>query len=235
MKIKERNPDISENEILAKVLISRYFDYDEHTLARLLYEYPNIRLLTLAVIASEFGEDKTSKYINQVARDINNVFGEVGLVSIDMDLFFKVFGALEGTTYVAFPSIGIWSLRLGMKKQELMQNVSETTRKQLESSKSEDLCCYEKVKFGDLLMDIYFCFIDNQLNEVNFDFLQPFHPIKEKLIERYGKPLRERKEGSPSSRHIMSTITYWEIKNLTIRLDYAESKLGGISFTAKSK
>ena len=233
LKIKERNPDMGENEVLAQVLASRYFDSDKNTLARMLYEYPNIRLLTLSVIANEFGEDKTAKYIEKVTKDINKVFGDVGLVSVDMDQFLKIIEPLEEMAYVAFASIGIWGFRWGMKRQELMQNVSETTREQLEtSSKSENLCSY-RAKFGGILMDINFCFIDNQLYEVSLNFLQPFYAIKEKMIERYGSPLHQREEKFPG--FVTNTITYWETENVTIRLDYTEAKLGGISFTAKSK
>jgi hypothetical protein len=232
LTIKERNPDMGEYKVLAQVLASRYFDYDKNTLARMLYEHPNIRLLTLAVIANEFGEDKTAKYIKKVTTDINKVFGDIGLVSVDMDQLFKIIELLEEMVYVAFPSIGIWRFRWGMNRQELMQNVSETNRQQLDSSKSKDLCSC-RAKIGGILMDIKFYFIDNQLHEVSFDFRQPFYAIKEKMIERYGCPLDQQEEKFPG--FVTNTITYWETENVTIRLDYTEAKLGGISFTAKSK
>jgi len=232
LTIKKRNPDLGEYEVLAQVLVSRYFDSDKNTLDRMLYEHPNIRLLTLAVIANEFGEDKTAKYIKKVTEDINKAFVDIGLVSVDMNQFFKIIELLEEMVYVAFPSIGIWHFRWGMNRQELMQNVSETNRQQLASSKSKNLCSC-RANIAGILMDMKFYFIDDQLHEVSFDFQQPFYAIKEKMIERYGSPLDQHEEKFPG--FVTNTITYWETENVKIRLDYTEAKIGGISFIAKSK
>lgn len=222
LSFKKKNPGMNENEVLIQTLRSRYPEYDPNELSNIVHETPNIRSLTLIVIGKEFGQDKAAKYIDRVVRDVNEAFKDIGMVSIDMD---EVFRKIEPNEE------GIWNLKWGMSKQNVINSFSDPIKGHLEMSKSEGLCGYRAV-IGDISMDITFVFDNDQFQEINFFFCQPFYPIKESLSARYGEPLDEREEkgsGSPTN-----TITYWETQNLEIRLDYNKAKFGGISFTVKS-
>ena len=232
LSIKDENPDLSEWEILSATLRSRYPDYDSDFLSRLIIHYPNIRLLTLGVIGNEYGERKMEKYHRKVIEDINNTFGDVGLVWLDIDNFFEVVGPLAEMSHIALPSTGMWGVKLGMTRDLFMKSCSEDTKNRLElSAESKNLFMYERARIDKLWMDIVFVFRDSQLYEVCFSFIEPSHPIRDDLIAKYGKPLREYEEDFPS--FSLNTITYWENGDVTIRLDYPESKRGVISFSLR--
>ena len=222
LSIKERNPGMNENEVLIQTLGSRYPEYDPNKLSNIVHETPNIRSLTFVVIGKEFGQDKVAKYMDMAVRDVNEAFKDIGMVSIDIDEIFRKIEPNEE---------GIWNLKWGMSKQDLINSFSDPIKSHLEMSRSESLCAYRAI-IGDISMDITLVFANDQFQEINFFFCQPFFPIKENLSARYGEPLDEREEkvsGFPTN-----TIMYWETQNLEIRLDYNKAKFGGISFTVKS-